>query len=110
MAVGLLWDLNGAARRPRVSEVGDAWCGYGLREEFAGASLWMRQQTAGEAVVSSAVGARCDTGTPCVPEQVSRSRLEDSVPSVQWYLEVAFFDRSNRHNDEDRSAQHKRES
>jgi hypothetical protein len=30
----------------------------------------------GEAVVLSAVGASCDTGTLCVPEQVSRSRLE----------------------------------
>ena len=27
-------------------------------------------------MVSSAVGARCDTGTLCLPEQVSRSRLE----------------------------------
>ena len=67
--------MNGAARRPRVSEVDGAWCGYGLREEFAGASFWMRQQTAGEAVVLSAVGARCDTGTLCKPEQVSRSKL-----------------------------------
>ena len=68
--------MTGASRRPRVSEVRGARCGYGLGEEFAGASFWMRQQTAGEARVSSVVGARCDTGTLCVPEQVSRSRLE----------------------------------
>jgi hypothetical protein len=57
------------------SEVRGAWCGYGLGEEFAGASLWMRQRTAGEAVVLSVVGARCDTGTLYVPEQVSWSRV-----------------------------------
>jgi protein-S-isoprenylcysteine O-methyltransferase Ste14 len=27
----LLWDLNGAARRPRVSEVGGAWCDARVR-------------------------------------------------------------------------------
>jgi hypothetical protein len=65
--------LNGAAWRPRGSEISGAsgvWCGYGL-EEFAEASLWMRQQKESEAVVLSAVGARCDAGTLCVPEQVS---------------------------------------
>jgi hypothetical protein len=44
------------------------------REKFAGASFWMKWQTEGEAVVSSAVGARCDTGTLVTPYLAGRAQ------------------------------------
>jgi hypothetical protein len=47
---------------------------------------------------------------PLGDKQIKRKSASGNAAYVQWYLEVSFFDRSNRHNDEDRSAQHKHES
>ncbi len=47
-----------------------------MRGELAGASVWMGQ---GEELVLSVIRLRCDSGAACVPERVSRWRLEPGV-------------------------------